>query len=58
MMSKVILTNRHQRILTDEDIEELIFMYKTGKFYIREIAEWFGISSSGVLYWLKKKGVL
>ncbi len=51
-------TNRHYRILTDEDIEELIFMYKTGKFYIREIAEWFGISSSGVLYWLKKKGVL
>ena len=44
-------------ILTDEDITELCLMYKSGKYYIREIAEWLGVSKSTVIRWLKEKGL-
>lgn len=52
----MIMPNRRKRILTDEDILELKVMYMSGKFYIREIAEWLGVSSSAIDYWLKKEG--
>lgn len=50
-------TSRKERILTDEDISEIESMYKSGKYYVKEIGEWLGVSASTIHYWLKKRGL-
>lgn len=35
--------------MTKKDVEELIDMVDSGKYYLYEIAEWFGISYSYVM---------
>ena len=59
MLEKISLTKniRHQRILTDDDLLELEVMYRSGKFYVKEIADWFGINVSAVNYWIDKLGL-
>lgn len=51
------MKDRRFRIVTNEDIDEICFMWKTGKYYITEIAEWIGITPQAVMYWLKKRGL-
>ncbi len=46
--------NRKYRILTDDDLLELEVMYRSGKFYVKEIADWLGVSSSDICYWANK----
>lgn len=51
---QTIRPNRRYRILTDDDLLELQVMYNSGKFYIKEIAEWLGVTPSDIRYWVKK----
>lgn len=47
---------RSYKLVSDDDIKDMVEMYRSGKYYLREIAEWIGVSSSCVDYWLKKVG--
>lgn len=40
--------------ITNEEKQETIDMWRTGKFYLREIAEWLGISMSSVTKIIKE----
>ena len=40
--------------ITNEEKQEVVAMYKTGKYYLKEIAEWLGISLSSVIKILKE----
>ncbi len=46
--------HRFCRILTDDDLLELEVMYRSGKFYAKEIADWFGVSVCAINYWIDK----
>lgn len=56
MLEKISPTKntRRQRVLTDDDLLELEVMYRSGKFYVKEIADWFGVSKSDICYWVNK----
>ena len=46
--------------LTESDIQELVDMYKSGNYYLKEMMEWFGISRKKLLKYLdeaKQKGM-
>lgn len=48
---------RYTKILTKDDIDELCEMYASGKYYIKEIADWLGVTKSAIIYWLKERGI-
>lgn len=41
--------------LTEEEKNEIYSMYKTGDYYLKEIAEWIGCSVSTVMSVVRKK---
>jgi DNA-binding transcriptional regulator LsrR (DeoR family) len=46
--------------LTDEEIAELVTMYLSGKYYLKDIEEWFGITRSKLKRYLeiaKERGI-
>lgn len=49
-----VITDIEQGIgLTDEELKELVNMYYSGKYYMKEIAEWFGISNAKLRTYLR-----
>ena len=44
-----------QKALYDSELQEFYKMYYSGKYYLKEIAEWFGISQSVATRYIKKR---
>ena len=42
-------------VLYPDEIAEFYKMYDSGKYYVREIAEWFGISTRSVNRYIRKR---
>ena len=47
--------NKSPKGLYPDEIAEFYEMYDSGKYYVREIAEWFGISQSVAKRYIKKR---
>ena len=44
--------------LTKEEKDEIYQMYLSGKYYLKEIAEWIGCSSRTIIKVIKERGVI
>ena len=47
--------NKSPKGLYPNEIAEFYKMYDSGKYYLKEIAEWFGISQSVATRYIKKR---
>ena len=47
--------NKSPKGLYPNEIAEFYQMYDSGKYYLKEIAEWFGISQSVATRYIKKR---
>lgn len=47
--------NKSPKGLYPDEIAEFYKMYDSGKYYLKEIAEWFGISQSVATRYIKKR---
>lgn len=47
--------NKSPKGLYPDEIAEFYQMYDSGKYYLKEIAEWFGISQSVAAKYIKKR---
>ena len=47
--------NKSPKGLYPDEIAEFYEMYDSGKYYLKEIAEWFGISQSVATRYIKKR---
>lgn len=47
--------NKSPKGLYPDEIAEFYQMYDSGKYYLKEIAEWFGVSQSVATRYIKKR---
>ena len=47
--------NKSPKGLYPDELAEFYQMYDSGKYYLKEIAEWFGISQSVAAKYIKKR---
>ena len=47
--------NKSPKVLYPDEIAEFYKMYDSGKYFVKEIAEWFGISQSVATRYIKKR---
>ena len=47
--------NKSPKGLYPDELTEFYQMYDSGKYYLKEIAEWFGISQSVATKYIKKR---
>ena len=57
MRNSMRKSRKNKIYLSDDEIEELIDMYLSGLYYVKEICEWFGINYYDFKLYLRMRGL-